>query len=71
MGQLRKNKYDSSVTEHWVETSWSGEIVDRDLEREVHEMQTDHDGELPTPDLDFEKKQTAPADDTQQGRSGK
>ena len=64
MGQLRKNKYDASVTEHWVETSWSGEIVDRDLEREVHEKQTGHDGELPTPDLDFEKKQTGPADDT-------
>ena len=51
---LRKNKYDPSVIEHWVETSWSGEIIDRDLEREIHEKQMGHDGDLPNPNLDFE-----------------
>ena len=63
MGQLRKNKYDPTVIEHWVETSWSGEIIDRDLEREIREQQMDHNGELPSPNLDFENGPNGPGDD--------
>ena len=42
------------MIEHWVETSWSGELVDRDLEKEIQDQVKFHDKDLPTPDLDFE-----------------
>ena len=52
--QLRRNKYDAEVIQHWVETSWSGELIDRDLERTVQEEESGHDGPLSIPILGFE-----------------
>ena len=54
MLQLRKDKYDPDIIQHWVETSWSGELIDRDLERTVQEEECGHDGPLSIPILDFE-----------------
>ncbi|CAE7200750.1 unnamed protein product [Symbiodinium sp. CCMP2592] len=49
----RKWKYDETIIQHWVETSWSGQLVHKDNEKSVHEEEQEAK-DTPNPSLSFE-----------------
>ena len=69
--QTRKWKYDESIIQHWVETSWSGQLVHKDNEKSIHEKEEEAQ-EMPNPSLTFENggNQTNPGSASVEGISG-
>ena len=51
---FRKWKYDESIVQHWVETQWSGQIVKKDNEKNIHEEAAKEASEMAQADLSFE-----------------